>query len=102
MAEQEQPTPATAMPGVPDPSGLREPWWRSKSVIAFLGTLAASVGPAMTTLHNWREVELARASLAAGAELVFLSAGSEEIARVYAQVGFYRVGTACIAEGASS
>jgi GNAT superfamily N-acetyltransferase len=46
--------------------------------------------------------ELARASLAAGAELVFLSAGSEEIARVYAQVGFYRVGTACIAEGVSS
>jgi GNAT superfamily N-acetyltransferase len=46
--------------------------------------------------------ELARASLAAGAELVFLSAGSEEIARVYARVGFYRIGTACIAEGAAS
>jgi GNAT superfamily N-acetyltransferase len=46
--------------------------------------------------------ELARASLAAGAELVFLSAGSEEIARVYAQVGFYRVGTACIAESTAS
>src|SRR6201999_1597712 len=32
-----------------------------------------------------------------GAELVFLSAGSEEIARVYGRLGFQRVGTACIA-----
>jgi predicted GNAT family acetyltransferase len=31
-----------------------------------------------------------------GAELVFLAAGSEEIARVYARLGFERVGTACI------
>jgi N-acetylglutamate synthase-like GNAT family acetyltransferase len=33
-----------------------------------------------------------------GAELIFLSAGSEEIARVYARLGFRRIGTACIAE----
>jgi ribosomal protein S18 acetylase RimI-like enzyme len=32
-----------------------------------------------------------------GAELVFLAAGSEAIARVYARLGFERVGTACIA-----
>ena len=32
-----------------------------------------------------------------GAELVFLSAGSAEIARVYASLGFERIGTACIA-----
>ena len=31
-----------------------------------------------------------------GAETVFLSAGSEDIARVYARLGFQRVGTACI------
>jgi GNAT superfamily N-acetyltransferase len=31
-----------------------------------------------------------------GAELVFLAAGSEEIARVYARLGFERIGTACI------
>jgi GNAT superfamily N-acetyltransferase len=31
-----------------------------------------------------------------GAEIVFLSAGSEEIARVYARLGFARIGTACI------
>ncbi|WBB80059.1 GNAT family N-acetyltransferase [Micromonospora sp. WMMD882] len=44
---------------------------------------------------------LAHALLAAGTELVFLSAGSEEIARVYVRVGFRRVGTACIAEPAA-
>jgi GNAT superfamily N-acetyltransferase len=36
-------------------------------------------------------------ALAHGAELVFLSAGSEEIARVYGRLGFRRIGTACIA-----
>ncbi|MGC5018047.1 GNAT family N-acetyltransferase [Micromonospora sp. DT47] len=41
---------------------------------------------------------LARELLAAGTDLVFLSAGSEEIARVYLRVGFRRIGTACIAE----
>ncbi|MFJ6196416.1 GNAT family N-acetyltransferase [Micromonospora sp. NPDC092111] len=41
---------------------------------------------------------LARALLDAGTDLVFLSAGSEEIARVYLRVGFRRIGTACIAE----
>ena len=34
----------------------------------------------------------------AGADLVFLSAGSDAIARVYARLGFTRIGTACIAE----
>jgi hypothetical protein len=33
-----------------------------------------------------------------GTDLVFLSAGSEDIALVYRRVGFRRVGTACIAE----
>ena len=35
-------------------------------------------------------------ALARGAETVFLSAGSEDIARVYARLGFRRIGTACI------
>ncbi|MEH0972960.1 GNAT family N-acetyltransferase [Micromonospora sp. CPCC 205546] len=43
---------------------------------------------------------LARELLAAGTGLVFLSAGSDDIARVYLRVGFRRVGTACIAEPA--
>ncbi|MEH0934894.1 GNAT family N-acetyltransferase [Micromonospora sp. CPCC 205543] len=41
---------------------------------------------------------LAHALRAAGTDLIFLSAGSEEIARVYLRVGFRRIATACIAE----
>lgn len=41
---------------------------------------------------------LARRLLDAGTGLVFLSAGSEDIARVYVRAGFRRIGTACIAE----
>jgi GNAT superfamily N-acetyltransferase len=33
-----------------------------------------------------------------GADLIFLSAADDEVARVYAKIGFRRVGTACIAE----
>ncbi|MET9230466.1 GNAT family N-acetyltransferase [Lentzea sp. NPDC003310] len=62
--------------------------------IAGIGTLPAArrrgLGGAVTA-------ELARDALTRGAELVFLSAGSEDIARVYERVGFRRVGTACIA-----
>jgi N-acetylglutamate synthase-like GNAT family acetyltransferase len=41
---------------------------------------------------------LARLARETGVDLVFLAAGSHEIARVYARVGFSRVGTACLAE----
>ncbi|MGW0218816.1 GNAT family N-acetyltransferase [Micromonospora chokoriensis] len=65
--------------------------------IAGVATLPAArrrgLGAALTAA-------LARELLAAGADLVFLSAGSEEIARVYLRVGFRRIGTACIAEPA--
>jgi hypothetical protein len=47
-------------------------------------------GTAVTTL-------LSREALRTGAELVFLSAASDEIARMYGRIGFRRVGTACIA-----
>jgi GNAT superfamily N-acetyltransferase len=40
--------------------------------------------------------ELVADALAHGADLVFLSAGSEAIGGVYARLGFRRVGTACI------
>jgi ribosomal protein S18 acetylase RimI-like enzyme len=41
---------------------------------------------------------LARHARASGHDLVFLSAASEDVARVYERAGFRRVGTACIAE----
>jgi ribosomal protein S18 acetylase RimI-like enzyme len=66
--------------------------------IAGVATLPAArrrgLGAALTAT-------LAHALLTAGTELVFLSAGSEEIARVYLRVGFRRIGTACIAEPAA-
>lgn len=59
-----------------------------------IGTLPAArrrgLGGAITA-------ELARDALLRGAELVFLSAGSLDVARVYERVGFRRIGTACIA-----
>jgi ribosomal protein S18 acetylase RimI-like enzyme len=45
---------------------------------------------------------LARRALADGADLIFLSAGDDDVARLYTKVGFRRVGTACIAEPARS
>ncbi|KAB1937199.1 GNAT family N-acetyltransferase [Micromonospora sp. ALFpr18c] len=66
--------------------------------IAGVATLPAArrrgLGAALTAT-------LARELLAAGTDLVFLSAGSDEIARVYLRVGFRRIGTACIAEPAA-
>jgi GNAT superfamily N-acetyltransferase len=44
---------------------------------------------------------LARQALLAGDDLVFLSAGDDDVARLYAKVGFRRLGTACIAEPAA-
>jgi ribosomal protein S18 acetylase RimI-like enzyme len=40
---------------------------------------------------------LARALRRDGTEVVFLSAATEEVARVYLRVGFHRIGTACLA-----
>jgi GNAT superfamily N-acetyltransferase len=40
---------------------------------------------------------LARRALDTGTKLVFLSAGTEQSARIYARIGFRRIGTACIA-----
>ena len=45
---------------------------------------------------------LAGRLLESGVSLVFLSAGDDDVARLYTRVGFRRAGTACIAEPASS
>jgi ribosomal protein S18 acetylase RimI-like enzyme len=44
---------------------------------------------------------LARNLLGRGTHLVFLSAGDDDVARLYTRVGFRRIGTACIAEPAA-
>ncbi len=41
---------------------------------------------------------LARQALHDGVHLIFLSAGDDDVARLYTKVGFRRIGTACIAE----
>lgn len=56
------------------------------------GARRRGVGTAVT-------VALTRDALSRGVTTVFLSAGSAQVARVYEQVGFVRVGTACVAEG---
>jgi GNAT superfamily N-acetyltransferase len=72
---------------------------RARDVVEIAGvaTLPAfrrrGLGAALT-------LALARQALDSGAEVVFLSASSLEVARVYLRVGFRRVGTACIAEPA--
>jgi ribosomal protein S18 acetylase RimI-like enzyme len=45
---------------------------------------------------------LARHALERGVHLVFLSAGDDDVARLYSRVGFRRIGTACIAEPAAA
>ncbi|WP_328467196.1 GNAT family N-acetyltransferase [Actinoplanes sp. NBC_00393] len=45
---------------------------------------------------------LAGRLLATGVHLVFLSAGDDDVARLYTKVGFRRVGTACIGEPAAA
>ena len=45
---------------------------------------------------------LARHSLLAGDDLVFLSAGDDDVARLYSRVGFRRLGTACIGQPAAA
>ena len=44
---------------------------------------------------------LARRMLQDGADLILLSAGDDDAARLYSRVGFRRIGTACIAEPAA-
>lgn len=65
--------------------------------IAGVATLPAfrrrGLGAALT-------LTLARHAVDSGAALVFLSASSDDVARVYLSVGFRRIGTACIAEPA--
>ncbi|GAB7047305.1 GNAT family N-acetyltransferase [Catenuloplanes indicus] len=70
------------------------------------GDVAEIVGVATLPAARHRGVAraitatLARHALDSGAGLVFLSAASDDVARMYARLGFRRAGTACIAEPA--
>jgi ribosomal protein S18 acetylase RimI-like enzyme len=63
--------------------------------IAGVGTLPAARGRGLGSAVT---AALAAHALLSGADLVFLSAASDDVARLYSKIGFRRVGTACIAE----
>jgi ribosomal protein S18 acetylase RimI-like enzyme len=67
--------------------------------IAGVATLPAARGRGYASQLT---ATLARQSLHDGVHLVFLSAGDDDVARLYTKVGFRRVGTACIAEPAAA
>lgn len=66
------------------------------------GEVTEVVGVGVLPAHRRRGIAgyltwaLAADAAAAGVSTVFLSAGSDDVARIYAGVGFRRVGTACI------
>jgi ribosomal protein S18 acetylase RimI-like enzyme len=80
--------------GVPVATGMHQPV-EDVSEVAGIGTLPAfrrrGIGAALTGF-------LVRDAQARGVATVFLTAGDEEIARVYASQGFARIGTAGTAE----
>jgi GNAT superfamily N-acetyltransferase len=82
--------------GGPVSAGSHQPVGDVTEIVG-VGTLPAARRQGLGALVTGRLVQDARER---GAELVFLSAGSEDIARVYGRLGFERVGTACIAEPA--
>ncbi|AEV82709.1 acetyltransferase [Actinoplanes sp. SE50] len=67
--------------------------------IAGVATLPAARGRGYASQLT---ATLARNLLGRGVELVFLSAGDDDVARLYTRVGFRRIGTACIAEPAAA
>jgi len=79
--------------GVPVAVGSHQPV-DTVTEITGVATLPAfrrrGIGAALTALLTWDSQER-------GVRTVFLSAGNEEIARVYERTGFRRIGTACIA-----
>ncbi|HUR16037.1 MAG TPA: GNAT family N-acetyltransferase [Candidatus Limnocylindrales bacterium] len=92
-----------------------EGWTISAAAFAVEGPIAVGshqpIGRAteivgVATLPTWRRKGLGAAvttmlvadALVRGVEMIFLSAGSEDVARVYARLGFRRVGTAGAAE----
>ncbi len=63
--------------------------------IIAVATLPAARGRGLASAVT---MTLAHHALADGARVVFLSAAADAVARIYAKLGFRRIGTACIAE----
>jgi ribosomal protein S18 acetylase RimI-like enzyme len=84
--------------GDPVSVGSHQPVGEVSEVVG-VATLPAmrrrGIGAAVTGL-------LVADAIGRGVETLFLSAGSDEVARVYERTGFRRVGTACIAEPAAA
>lgn len=74
--------------------GSHQPRGRVTEVVA-IGTLPSARRQGLATAVTWALVVDA---LDAGMELVFLSAGDGDVARVYGRLGFHRIATAMIAE----
>jgi GNAT superfamily N-acetyltransferase len=68
------------------------------SAIVGVATLPSARRRGLGALVTARLVQDARER---GAELIFIEAEGEDVARIYARLGFERVGTACIAEPAA-
>jgi len=94
-------SPSAADAGDPDLDGVV-----SSGILQRLDDVAEIAGVATLPAARRRgyasqlTATLARHALHNGAHLVFLSAGDDDVARLYSRVGFRRVGTACIAEPA--
>ena len=65
------------------------------SAIVGVATLPSARRRGLAALVTARLVQDARER---GAELVFIEAEDEDVARIYGRLGFERVGTACVAE----
>jgi ribosomal protein S18 acetylase RimI-like enzyme len=79
--------------GVPVATGMHQPVDDVTEVVG-VATLPAFRRRGLGAVVTGLLVEDARAR---GAETIFLTAGDDEIARVYGRLGFSRVGTSCIA-----
>ncbi|MEV8535093.1 GNAT family N-acetyltransferase [Streptomyces sp. NPDC051211] len=88
---------AAVRDGVVLASGMHNPVGGVAEVVA-VGTLPAARRQGLALGVTAALVADARAR---GADLVFLSAGDEDVARIYGRAGFRRVGTALIAEPAA-
>ncbi|MEV4519596.1 GNAT family N-acetyltransferase [Micromonospora tulbaghiae] len=91
----------SVLAGTPDEGALASGMAMRVDDVAEIAGVAALPSARQRGLGAAVTATLARELRAAGTDLIFLSAGSEDIARVYLRVGFRRVGTACIAEPAA-